>query len=394
VKLTRATSVLLLGILLGLAGCFLFEDPDPVLNAIIAPEQGIVPYTAQIVATAPPGTFTFKLPNETIQQTDNVLEVLVDSITWTATITWTDGSTVKTTTVTATGSNARPTINRPLINGVSSQWFLTPREQTLIDFSYRAASMTSPTTGVHYSDEWSLHEITVLCSEKLLCNQRVRDSIYCPPYETGVYHAIFNGVLYENACIVYPTNTYEPSTNGTPYAPSPEEGYSYDTIQNRSVFKQAAFPAQTATIRVVVRDNFGRLTSAEFEIPVLELAFANGDEQDDPYSFGEVQYYIASKDESIFHTSSCYRACLIPEASRIYFAESRHADESGRTLGPYCSIGQVGPCDCTGDDLNCEDFASQAEAQACFEYCRSMEYGDIHGLDSDNDGTACEEALP
>ncbi|TFH11034.1 MAG: hypothetical protein E4H08_02360, partial [Candidatus Atribacteria bacterium] len=30
--------------------------------------------------------------------------------------------------------------------------------------------------------------------------------------------------------------------------------------------------------------------------------------------------------------------------------------------------------------------------QACFEYCRSMEYGDIHGLDSDNDGTACEPA--
>ena len=286
VKTARAAAVFLLIVLIGLlAGCFLFEDPDPVLNAVIAPEQGIVPYTAQIVATAPPGTFTFELPNATIEQTDNMLEVLVDTITWSATVSWTDGTTVKTTTVTATGSNARPTINRPLINGVSSQWFLTPRERTLIDFSYRAATMTSPTTGVHYSDEWFIHEITVLCSEKLLCSQRVRDSIYCPPYETGVYHAIFNGALYENACIVYPTNTYEPSTNGTPYAPSPEEGYSHDTIQNRSVFKQVPFPAQTAIIRVVVRDNFGRLTSAEFEIPVLELAYANGAGQADPYLF-------------------------------------------------------------------------------------------------------------
>lgn len=368
----------------------MFEDPEPVLNAVIAPEQSIVPYTAQIVATAPPGTFTFVLPNETIEQTDNVLEVLVDTITWSATVRWTDGKTLLSTDVTATGSNARPTINRPLITGVSSQWFLEPRERTLIDFSTREATMTSPSSGVDYDGEWSIHEISVMCSEKLLCNQPIRDSIYCPPYETGTYHASFNGVLYKSACIVYPTSTYEPSTSGIPYAPIPEDGYSYDTIQNRSIFKQVAFPSQTAIIRVVVRDNFGRLTSAEFEIPVLAFVYGTGG----PQSFDEAKYLVASKDEAIYHQSWCYRACLIPEASRIYFADSRHAEESGRTLGPYCSVGQAGPCACTGVNLDCEDFATQAEAQACFEYCRSMEYGDIHGLDSDNDGTACEEALP
>ena len=392
-KTTVAVLLLILTILL--TSCFLFEEPDPVLNAVIAPEQGHIPYVAQIVATAPPGQFTFTLPNATIEQTDPVLDVVVDSIAWSATVSWTDGSIVKTTTVTATASNPRPVIHRPLINGIASQWFLKPREQTLINCSYRPASMTSPTTGVQYDDAWSIREISVMCSEKLLCNQPIRDSVYCPPYQTGVYHAIFNGALYENACIVYPTSTFEPASSGLPYAPAPHEGYSYDTIQNRSVFKQIAFPAQTAIIRVTVRDNFGRLTSAEFEIPVLALPFeAIAEESANDGSgiaFSDAEYFVASKNETIYHQAWCYRACLIPEASRIYFAESRHAEDSGRTLGPYCAISQAGPCACTGVDLNCEDFASQLDAQACFEYCRSLDYGDVHGLDADNDGVACED---
>ncbi|MBE0635138.1 hypothetical protein IH601_03985, partial [Candidatus Bipolaricaulota bacterium] len=174
-------------------------------------------------------------------------------------------------------------------------------------------------------------------------------------------------------------------------------GYIYDTIQNRSLFKQVAFPAQTAMIRIVVRDNFGRLTSKEFDIPVLALSFEHIENDVESKSaigvaFADAAYFVASKDETIYHQSWCYRSCQIPEASRIYFADSRHAEESGRTRCPFCSIGQAGPCACTGVDLNCEDFAFQADAQACFEYCRSMEYGDIHGLDSDNDGTACEPA--
>ena len=379
--------MLLLALLINLlAGCSLFDTPEPILNAVIAPEQGNVPYAALIVATAPPGTFAFELPNSTVEQNEGSLEVLVDSLNWTATVTWTDGEAVKSTVVTAYGTNARPRINRPLINGVCSQWFLKPRERTLIDFSYRAATMTSPTTGVHYGEDWSIREISVKCSEKSLCNELIRDSIYCPPHEAGLYHAIFAGVLHENACIIYPTSTYEVDSTGLPYSPAPENGYTYDTIQNRSLFKQVELPAQTATIRVVVEDNFGRLTSAEFEIPVLEFGYGRGG----PESFSEAKYLVASKDELIFHQSWCYRACLISEASRVYFADSRHAEESGRTLCPYCSVGQAGPCACTGVNLDCDDFVSQADAQVCFEYCRSMKSGDIHGLDPDGNGVACE----
>ncbi len=50
------------------------------------------------------------------------------------------------------------------------------------------------------------------------------------------------------------------------------------------------------------------------------------------------------------------------------------------------------PCDCSGGDiLNCEDFPCQSLAQACLEYCLKATGLDVHGLDHDQDGTACEE---
>jgi len=47
-------------------------------------------------------------------------------------------------------------------------------------------------------------------------------------------------------------------------------------------------------------------------------------------------------------------------------------------------------CSCSGNIYNCDDFDTHDEAQACYEYCGS---GDIHQLDRDDDGLACE-SLP
>jgi hypothetical protein len=52
-----------------------------------------------------------------------------------------------------------------------------------------------------------------------------------------------------------------------------------------------------------------------------------------------------------------------------------------------------GPCLCTGNLYNCSDFGTQAEAQACFDHCWDQVGTDIHRLDSDGDGEACE-SLP
>lgn len=61
---------------------------------------------------------------------------------------------------------------------------------------------------------------------------------------------------------------------------------------------------------------------------------------------------------------------------------------------PSLPGGVPGICTCTGPDLNCSAFSSHNEAQACHDYCQSQGYGDIYGLDgNDNDGLACE-SLP
>jgi hypothetical protein len=50
-------------------------------------------------------------------------------------------------------------------------------------------------------------------------------------------------------------------------------------------------------------------------------------------------------------------------------------------------------CDCGGPDLNCGNFASHANAQGCYDYCRGQGYGDVFNLDRDGNGQACE-SLP
>jgi micrococcal nuclease len=50
-------------------------------------------------------------------------------------------------------------------------------------------------------------------------------------------------------------------------------------------------------------------------------------------------------------------------------------------------------CSCSGDNYNCSDFSTHNAAQQCYAYCISQGAGDIHGLDRDNNGSACE-SLP
>ena len=44
---------------------------------------------------------------------------------------------------------------------------------------------------------------------------------------------------------------------------------------------------------------------------------------------------------------------------------------------------------CSYNTYNCSDFSTHREAQEVFEYCGGLR-NDIHGLDGDNDGIACE----
>jgi len=52
-----------------------------------------------------------------------------------------------------------------------------------------------------------------------------------------------------------------------------------------------------------------------------------------------------------------------------------------------------GCCDCSGNLYNCSDFKTHDEAQACYEHCLSLTGKDVHRLDGNGDGEACE-SLP
>lgn len=63
------------------------------------------------------------------------------------------------------------------------------------------------------------------------------------------------------------------------------------------------------------------------------------------------------------------------------------------TLTPVLALVLVlllAPTAMAQDDLNCDDFEFQEDAQAELE----QDPSDPHGLDRDNDGTACETSLP
>lgn len=63
------------------------------------------------------------------------------------------------------------------------------------------------------------------------------------------------------------------------------------------------------------------------------------------------------------------------------------------TVTPRATTQPAGPCPCAGDTLNCSSFSTQSQAQACMDWCVSQGRGDIHNLDGNADGEACE-SLP
>jgi beta-lactamase superfamily II metal-dependent hydrolase len=60
------------------------------------------------------------------------------------------------------------------------------------------------------------------------------------------------------------------------------------------------------------------------------------------------------------------------------------------TTQPVLASGEGVVCDCSSNRYNCPDFSTQAAAQACYNYCMSQGKGDIHKLDADKNGKACE----
>ncbi|MCX6701482.1 MAG: excalibur calcium-binding domain-containing protein [Methanomicrobiales archaeon] len=61
------------------------------------------------------------------------------------------------------------------------------------------------------------------------------------------------------------------------------------------------------------------------------------------------------------------------------------------TQQPVSSQSSAGAvCDCSYNRYNCGDFSGHTAAQACYDYFISLGKGDIHQLDGDKNGIACE----
>ncbi len=317
------------GALVIASGC----SPDPFpFNALIDRPTGNVPYEARISATPGLDSYVFELPDQTIEQSEPGLSVTVDSLDWSATVTgWFGGKPVGQDTVRAAGTNPLPRICRPLINGDPQMWRLNPRERTLIDFTHRERTMSTDETGVAFAGAWQIRAIRVEYDEKYLWGSFVPDSVFCPPYEPGVFHARDKGTVYENACVIYPLYTSEEGPDGLPYAPAAEAGYPYDAVRNHNLYESVSFPAQAATIYVTVEDEWGRETSASFEVPVAELDYG-GDVGDDYEAF----FYVASSSRVVgsggkppYHRSTCPTIASIGEDLRVYFKTQEAAQLAG-----------------------------------------------------------------
>ncbi len=102
--------------------------------------------------------------------------------------------------------------------------------------------------------------------------------------------------------------------------------------------------------------------------------------------YGNVRHlprYLALQDHTLAEGAGMWGVCDYPTPTLI----------SPPTNTPWPSAtptSQAGPCECYANLYNCSDFNTQREAQACFDHCWALGYGDVHRLDGDGDGIACE----
>ena len=275
-KYLARKTLLVSGFVLILTGCSLQEPAS--FHAAITPRQGHVPYEATITVAPVGYRYVYRLPNETIETTETEQLVLVDTLVWAASIECIRDEETLATTVEARGTNALPQISRPRINSDAYLWQLKPLERTLIDFSCHPGSSFGPRTGIEYDGSCWVTSIRVLPSE-----QPYAYSIFYPPYEAGKCHAMYRGVLHENACIVYPHYASQQGPGGLPYSPTHlDEGYpsaarSMNLYQYTTTFKnpEIEIAEQLGTIEVSVKDEFGRFVGATFSIPISALTYTD-----------------------------------------------------------------------------------------------------------------------
>jgi hypothetical protein len=118
--------------------------------------------------------------------------------------------------------------------------------------------------------------------------------------------------------------------------------------QQNAILDVDSFPTQNAVIRVVVKDEWGRLTTASFDIPVRPLSYVT----DPGIGFvpwnSRTRFYVADKNSNVYHAvtsqasspyllETCYKDCGIHPNNRVFFCRESDAIASGRTRCSLCA---------------------------------------------------------
>jgi hypothetical protein len=73
-----------------------------------------------------------------------------------------------------------------------------------------------------------------------------------------------------------------------------------------------------------------------------------------------------------------------PETETPAVTDAASVDTAGEGTGQFAA------CVCSEDYYDCPDFSSQTAAQECYDYCMQQVALDVHSLDTDDDGVACD----
>jgi hypothetical protein len=80
------------------------------------------------------------------------------------------------------------------------------------------------------------------------------------------------------------------------------------------------------------------------------------------------------------------------EEERAYEATAEAAEELRRyeLFQEQRAARGISDCTCTSNAYDCVDFATGNDAQACYQHCLVVTGLDVHWLDDDADGSACD----